>query len=83
MLASLGLAVTGVWAAESASLEEQVKTLNARLQQLEAQQQELSEALDEPYISAMEPEMAARLKAVESQANRQKKPRSWATAQKV
>ncbi|MEN9464115.1 MAG: Carbohydrate-selective porin [Pseudomonadota bacterium] len=73
-LASLGLALHGqAWAAESASLEEQVKTLNARLQQLEVQQGEMAEALNEPYISAQEPEMAARLKAVESQANRQKK----------
>lgn len=60
-----------LWAAPDIDL--QIQELKQRLEQLEKNQQEMGDALGQPYISAEEPEMAARLKAVESQANRQKK----------
>ncbi|MBI2380669.1 MAG: carbohydrate porin [Gammaproteobacteria bacterium] len=59
--------------AELAKLLARVEQLEARNTQLEQAQAETAAALDEPTISAVEPPVASRLKAVESQANSQKK----------
>lgn len=65
---------------DAATMKAQLQQMTQRVEQLEKQaaenakkQQELEEALGDPYISATEPEIATRIKAVESQVNRQKK----------
>ncbi|CBL44283.1 Carbohydrate-selective porin [gamma proteobacterium HdN1] len=55
------------------TLKAQVQEMSKRIEQLERSQSDVEKALEDPYISDSEPEVAARLKAVESQANRQKK----------
>lgn len=59
--------------AEISELKAQLQEMTKRVEQLEQTQKETDKALEDPSISAMEPPVAARLKAVESQANRQKK----------
>ena len=46
-----------------------LEALEQRIKQLETENAALERSLDEPYISADEPQVAARLKAVESQVN--------------
>lgn len=59
--------------ADVSALKAQLQEMTKRVEQLEKTQKEVDEALEDPSISAVEPPVAARLKAVESQANRQKK----------
>jgi len=46
-----------------------LQALEQRIEQLEAENAALERSLEEPYISSDEPQVAARLKAVESQVN--------------
>jgi len=50
-------------------LDQRLQRLEKRLETLEAENALLNKSLNEPYISDSEPEISARLKAVESQAN--------------
>ncbi len=52
-----------------ASLDTRLTQMELRIKNLEAENALLNKSLNEPYISDSEPEISARLKAVESQAN--------------
>ncbi len=55
------------------NLQTKLDALDARVKKLEQDKAELEHALSGQYISAYEPELSSRLKAVESQANSYKK----------
>ncbi len=57
----------------SSSTEKRFEALEKRIDTLEAENAQLKKSLDEPYISDSEPEISARLKAVESQVNSYRK----------
>ncbi|MFQ5643241.1 MAG: carbohydrate porin [Thiogranum sp.] len=54
-------------------IAERLEALEKRIKTLEAENVRLNKSLDEPYISDSEPEISARLKAVESQVNSYRK----------
>ncbi len=56
-----------------AKILKRLEIMEQRLQALEAENARLKKSLNEPYISDSEPEISARLKAVESQSNSHKK----------
>ena len=56
-----------------ARILKRLEQMEQRLQVLETENAQLKKALNEPYISDSEPEVSARLKAVESQSNSYKK----------
>ncbi len=53
--------------------EKRFEALEKRIDALESENAQLKKSLDEPYISDSEPEISARLKAVESQVNSYRK----------
>ncbi|MBI2383389.1 MAG: carbohydrate porin [Gammaproteobacteria bacterium] len=59
----------GAGAGKTDTLQAELERLSARVAELERERAEQQSALDEPSISADEPPLAARLKAVESQAS--------------
>ncbi len=68
----LGMAASpGALAEEgpNARILQRLEAMERRIEQLEAENAVLQRALEAPYISAEEPQVAARLKAVESQVN--------------
>jgi len=52
---------------------QRLESMERRIRQLERENAKLKSSLDEPYISEKEPEITARLKAVESQVNSYRK----------
>jgi hypothetical protein len=52
---------------------ERLERMEKRIQTLEAENMHLSKSLNEPYISDSEPEISARLKAIETQVNNSRK----------
>ncbi len=56
-----------------AQILKRLEQMEKRLKALETENAQLKKALNEPYISASEPELTARLKAVESQSNSYRK----------
>ncbi|MAZ06274.1 carbohydrate porin [uncultured Marinobacter sp.] len=52
---------------DKAELVKKLEGMEQRIRELEQEQVRMQRSLDEPYISASEPEVSARLKAVESQ----------------
>ncbi len=74
VLAALALGMVappGVLAEESlnARILQRLEAMEKRIEQLEAENAVLQHSLEAPYISAEEPQVTARLKAVESQVN--------------
>ena len=61
--------VSTAWAVSEEDILHKLEDMEKRIEKLEAEKAELERSLQEPYISEEEPEVAARLKAVESQAN--------------
>ncbi len=51
------------------TIDKRLKVLEKRIKALETENARLNKSLDEPYISNSEPEISARLKAVESQSS--------------
>ncbi len=70
-LLATGFLPLGVLAGEPGNAEilRRLEAMEQRIQQLEREKAELQQSLEAPYISAREPEISARLKAVESQVN--------------
>ncbi len=55
------------------TLEKRLRQMEQRIKKLESENIQLNKSLDKPYISNDEPELSARLKAVESLANSHRK----------
>jgi high affinity Mn2+ porin len=63
------LSFTTIAADSTTSINERLEFMEKRITTLESENTRLNKSLNEPYISDSEPEISARLKAVESQAN--------------
>ncbi len=72
-LFGLGLCLPVVAAELPTATEKRLEALEKRIETLESENALLKKSLDEPYISDREPEISARLKAVESQVNSYRK----------
>ena len=68
---ALGTAAPAVLAEEALNTKilHRLEAMEKRIEQLESEKAALQRSLEAPYISAEEPQVAARLKAVESQVN--------------
>lgn len=76
----LSLSTTATFADSTDDLIELVQSLQKRVEKLESENKSLTKALDEPYISDEEPEISARVKALESQVNSYRAPINNAAA---
>lgn len=66
-LLGAGINLPAIAADISTSTNERLEALEKRIQTLESENTRLKKSLDQPYISDSEPEISARLKAIESQ----------------